>query len=164
MTSIVPALTKEQIRIVEDLAKKIWTEHYTPIIGSGQVSYMLDRFQSAAAIREQIQNGARYYLLKYQEEFVGYFSFSIKGENLFLSKFYVLKEERGRGIGKAALLFIEEKVRELGLKKIELTVNKYNSNSIKAYEKMGFENMESIVQDIGNGYVMDDYVLQKYIS
>jgi RimJ/RimL family protein N-acetyltransferase len=53
--------------------------------------------------------------------------------------------------------------RERGIPKIRLTVNKYNSNSIKAYDNMGFVSVDSIVQDIGNGYVMDDYVLEKDI-
>jgi RimJ/RimL family protein N-acetyltransferase len=47
------------------------------------------------------------------------------------------------------------------LNKIALTVNKNNVNSIKAYEKMGFKNVGSVVQDIGSGYVMDDYKMEK---
>ncbi len=164
MTKIVPVKSRANITIVADLAHTIWTEHYTPIIGAKQVTYMLDKFQSAAAIQDQVQSGIRYYLMLYKDEYVGYFSYSINEDFLFLSKFYVLKSARGKGIGKAALQFIEDQVKELELKKIKLTVNKYNSNSINAYEKMGFDNVDAIVQDIGNGYVMDDYVLEKNIT
>jgi RimJ/RimL family protein N-acetyltransferase len=83
---------------------------------------------------------------------------------MFLSKLYVLNSARGNGIGRMALAFMEKQTRELNLKKIKLTVNKLNTNSIKAYEKIGFINIEAIVQDIGNGYVMDDYVLEKIIK
>jgi RimJ/RimL family protein N-acetyltransferase len=66
-------------------------------------------------------------------------------------------------MGRLALTFIEAQAKELQLKKIELTVNKYNSSSIQVYEKMGFVTVDAIVQDIGNGYVMDDYVLEKSV-
>ena len=164
MIEFVPVITKDKIKIVADLAETIWKEHYTPIIGAGQVEYMLDKYQSENAIGQQVENEVKYYIILNQGKSVGYFSFSIQEDVLFLSKFYVLKLERGKGIGRAALLFIEEQVRALHLNKIKLTVNKYNSNSIKAYEKMGFENVADIVQDIGNGYVMDDYVLEKTVG
>lgn len=163
MKKITPVRTKYDFQIVADLAKEIWTEHYTPIIGSQQVEYMLDKFQSATAIENQVIEGILYYLLVFQDTAVGYFSFRTKDSFLFLSKLYVLKSARGNGLGGAALAFIGTQAKELELEKIKLTVNKYNTNSIKAYEKMGFENIESVVQDIGNGYVMDDYVLEKVI-
>ncbi len=159
--NIIPAQTKENYLIIEELAKIIWTEHYTPIIGEDQVSYMLEKFQSKTAVEKQIEEGMEYFLLMLQENPVGYFSFKITNDSIFLSKLYVLNSARGNGVGKKALLFIEEKGIEKELNKIRLTVNKYNSNSIKAYEKMGFKNIEAIVQDIGNGYIMDDYVLEK---
>ena len=161
MTKIVHVQTAAEIKIVADLAKIIWTEHYTPIIGEGQVSYMLDKFQSPTAIQDQMDNGMKYYLTQFQNNFVGYFSFSYNEEVLFLSKLYVLKSARGNGVAKAALSFIGEQASNYGVHKIRLTVNKYNFNSITAYKKMGFVNVDSIVQDIGNGYVMDDYVLEK---
>ncbi len=163
MVNIVPVKARANISVVADLAKTIWTEHYTPIIGLEQVNYMLGKFQSETAIQDQVEKGTAYYLMQFQDAFVGYFSFSIREDVLFLSKLYVLKSARGNGIARAALSFIQEKGQELGLKKIRLTVNKYNSNAIVAYQKMGFITVESIVQDIGNGFVMDDYVLEKEI-
>jgi ribosomal protein S18 acetylase RimI-like enzyme len=164
MTTIVPAQTRVDYEAIADLANRIWTEHYTPIIGEQQVAYMLEKFQSVLAIEDQVEQGFSYYLLTHQNTYVGYFSFSTNDEYLFLSKLYVLNSARGNGIGKAALSFVEEQVKERGLGKIQLTVNKYNFNSIKAYEKMGFINSKAIVQDIGSGYVMDDYVLEKVIK
>jgi len=161
MVNIVPVNSRAEISIAANLAHTIWTEHYTPIIGAEQVAYMLDKYQSADAIEDQVEKGIRYYLMMHQERYVGYFSFSAEDQFLFLSKFYVLKSARGGGIGKAAMLFIEGQAGALGLEKIRLTVNKYNSKSITAYEKMGFTNIDSIVQDIGNGFEMDDYVLEK---
>ncbi|MFD1095588.1 GNAT family N-acetyltransferase [Salegentibacter chungangensis] len=164
MTIIVPAKTQTDFKIIEHLANRIWTEHYTPIIGKDQVSYMLQKFQSAAAIEDQVQNGMVYYLLIYEDKEVGYFSFSRQEGALFLSKIYVLNSLRGRGIGSATISFLEKQAKKLDLHKIKLTVNRFNSSSIKAYEKMGFKNVGTTVQDIGGGFVMDDFILEKPVK
>ncbi len=164
MTSIIPVTTKDQIEIIAELADEIWTDHYTPIIGSGQVKYMLDKFQSVAAITEQIESGTLYYLVQFEGEPAGYVSVYKKNTSLFLSKFYVHKAMRGKGLGKEALVFVEEKAKELDCESISLTVNKHNTNSIRAYDKLGFTNMGPIVIDIGNGYIMDDFAFEKKLT
>ncbi|PIB39239.1 GNAT family N-acetyltransferase [Maribacter sp. 4G9] len=164
MPTIIAVSSTAHIATVAHLAQTIWTDHYTPIIGSLQVDYMLAKYQSETAINDQIKEGYQYYLIKTDVGHAGYFALSLHKDFLFLSKFYVLKNMRGNGLGKLALSFIENKAMEYHLPKIRLTVNKYNSKSISAYKKMGFANVDSIVQDIGNGYVMDDYVLEKNIT
>jgi ribosomal protein S18 acetylase RimI-like enzyme len=155
--------TENQIEIVESLAGEIWTEHYIPIIGREQVDYMLDRFQSKQAISEQIRAGVLYFLMKEDNEFIGYIAVQPKGAELFLGKIYVKSSRRVKGYGKKAVHFAETLAQERGLRKIVLTVNKNNVNAIKAYEKMGFRNVGSLVQDIGNGFVMDDYKMEKTV-
>ena len=156
--------TEYQIEIVEALAREIWTEHYVPIIGKEQVAYMLASFQSRQAIREQIRTGIAYYLIREGDAHIGYMAVQPKGRELFLSKIYLKLSMRGLGYGKKAIQFAEKVAKELDLDKIALTVNKNNINSIKAYEKMGFINTGSVVQDIGNGFVMDDYKMEKTLS
>ncbi|NNE02981.1 MAG: GNAT family N-acetyltransferase [Eudoraea sp.] len=121
---------------------------------------MLTKFQSAAAIKDQISKGVSYYLITYDGKNAGYFSIIKENESLFLSKFYVLKELRGQGIGKKALAFIRNEATLRGCTTISLTVNKNNSNAIKAYEKIGFTKIDSVVTPIGNNFVMDDYVME----
>ncbi|MCF6224091.1 MAG: GNAT family N-acetyltransferase [Flavobacteriaceae bacterium] len=146
----------EDFRNIEDLAKEIWEEHYTPIIGPDQVAYMLNKFQSAVAIKNQIDDEYQYFQVYIDDISVGYFSFIKRDTSLFLSKIYVLKKYRGKGVGKFMMDFVLQKAMQLNLISIVLTVNKENKNSIEAYEKMGFQNMGSLVADIGNGFVMDD--------
>ena len=153
----------QELAKVEEMAKIIWHEHYTPIIGVEQVIYMLEKFQSSATMRSQIENGYQYFMISRGETPVGYLSFIKKGDALFLSKIYILKEERGRGTGRASFEFVENQARENQCKKISLTVNKNNLNSIRAYESAGFKNAGDLVQDIGNGFVMDDYLMEKLI-
>jgi ribosomal protein S18 acetylase RimI-like enzyme len=156
--------TEYQIEIVESLAREIWPEHYIPIIGREQVDYMLARFQSRRAIGEQIRTGIAYFLIKEDDAHIGYMAVQPKGRELFLSKIYVKSSRRGLGYGRKAVQFAEKVARDLGLDKIVLTVNKNNVNSIKAYEKIGFTNTGSVVQDIGSGFVMDDYKMEKKLS
>ncbi len=84
-----------------------------------------------------------------------------KGKELFLNKLYLKSSERGKKFGKKAIQFVGNLAKEKNLRKITLTVNKYNTNSINAYEKMGFKNIGPVIQDIGNGFIMDDYKMEK---
>ena len=119
---------------------------------------MVSTFQSADAIENQIKNDhLEYYIINHNNEPSGYIAIRHIGQELFLSKFYVVKEKRGTGLGKEGLEFIIKKARESGASMITLTVNKYNLNSIKAYERMGFKNEGAVIADIGSGYIMDDY-------
>ena len=151
-------ISQKDILTVADLADRIWHEHYLPIIGQEQVNYMVSTFQSPVAIENQIKNEHyEYYILYHQSKPSGYFALKQSGEELFLSKLYVLKEKRGTGLGKEGLRFISQKAKESGLRRITLTVNKQNINSIKAYEKLGFRNDGPVIADIGGGFVMDDF-------
>jgi len=163
MTEIKIVNKESDYKTIADLARIIWQQHYVPIIGANQVEYMLDKYQSVAAIKQQLNEAAQYFIICYQDKAVGYISFIKKQDVLFLSKIYILDSYRGKGLGKSAMAFIKASAIKLGLVKIALTVNKYNTNSIKAYKKMGFDNIGEIVTDIGNGFVMDDYILEKNI-
>ncbi|GAA4952879.1 hypothetical protein GCM10023314_28020 [Algibacter agarivorans] len=163
MIEIAIANTTPDFLQIETLADTIWREHYIPIVGKPQIDYMLDKFQSAEAIEQQIIDGFEYFVLNYDKTPVGYISIRKENKALFLSKIYVLSSCRGKKIGKTAMLFIEEKAKDYQLKKIRLTVNINNTNSIKAYEKLGFKNVGPLITDIGNGFVMDDYEMVKVL-
>lgn len=156
-------LTEKQLEEVELLAREIWTEHYTPIIGREQVAYMLDRYQTKYAISEQIKSGMLYFLMQVDNESIGYIAVKQKEDELFLSKIYIKLQKRGLGYGEKAVQFAETLAKAKSLNRIVLTVNKNNVNSIKAYEKMGFKNMGSVIQDIGNGFFMDDFTMLKLV-
>ncbi len=160
---ITKVFSEAEIDTVARLADTIWREHYTSIIGKGQVDYMLDKYQSVRAITNQIKENAHYYLVWEGNMPAGYFSYYKKPSELFLSKIYILKDLRGHGLGKLAMEFIEMKATEEKLPAITLTVNRNNSRSIAAYEKMGFYQKDAVVMDIGGGYVMDDYVMEKQL-
>jgi GNAT superfamily N-acetyltransferase len=135
MKTILPARTTAEYTTIADLANRIWFEHFGPIIGEQQVSYMLKKFQSALAIEDQVEKGMGYYLLLHQAIPVGYFAFSRKEESLFLSKLYVLDSMRGSGMGRLALTFIEAQAKELQLKKIEFLHHLYIQDQTNLFIK-----------------------------
>lgn len=164
MINFKPVTHNSDIKIVSELAKEIWTEHYTPIIGIDQVNYMLEKFQSKKAIEDQtLLSNYKYFIIYNETTPIGYLSIKKEETSLFLSKIYIKATSRGEGIGKTAMSFIENQAKTLNCKKIYLTVNKYNTNSIKAYQKIGFNKIEELVIDIGNGYIMDDYKMEKLL-
>lgn len=155
--------TDEQISRAERLAGQIWRQHYTPIIGPAQVDYMLERFQCADAIRAQLTEGHEYFLAIQKGRDVGYIAFLIESNKraLFLSKIYTRRSARGHGAGREMLALAERRARESDAKKIWLTVNKHNTNSIAWYTRMGFVVTDTLLTDIGGGFVMDDYLMEK---
>lgn len=152
------------IDIVARLAREIWFEHYLPIIGQAQISYMVAKFQSAEAIAEQLASGYQYFLAGVAGQDLAYGAIRCEPEQrrLFLSKLYVLKSQRGTGLGRILLDEFERLGRQQGLHSIWLTVNKHNP-AVDAYVRLGFKVTESVITDIGNGFVMDDYRMEKKI-
>lgn len=161
---LVQVKDRKSVVAVETLANEIWREYYIPIVGREQVEYMLKRFQSKKAITAQIKEGFLYYLIKNERnQYIGYCGALPKEEELFLSKVYLTAPNRGKGCGRQMIEFIEEIAQERRLQKITLTVNKNNTGAIHAYKKMGFAMTEAIVQDIGGGFFMDDYKMEKQL-
>ena len=161
LVSFAEATSKRDIATLARLAQVIWRDHYTPIIGAGQVAYMLDKFQSAAAIAAHIAGpGNWYFLIRHQRRAVGYIGLERRGETLFLSKLYLEKSVRGQGLGRCAVDFVRRFAAERGFSSLSLTVNKHNAVAIAAYQRTGFTRTGEVVTDIGGGYVMDDYVFE----
>lgn len=148
------------------LARIVWTQHYSGMMDNGQIEYMLDNFQSHAAIMSQISQGYQYYLIECPDGIAGYFSFRPEADNnkMFISKLYVLKPMRGRGYFSKVLDFIQLRAKEMQITSAYLTVNKANINSISIYKKKGFEITADTITDIGNGYFMDDFLMSKTLN
>lgn len=150
------------IEKLAQLAKEIWEEHFTSIIGSEQVAYMVDKFQSKTAITNQIlHEGYAYYKIVEEGQLIGYMGVVFSEKETFLSKLYIKEAARGKGYASFALKFLQLLCKERDCHSLWLTCNKYNKDTIAKYEKMGFVIFESAVSDIGNGYVMDDYYMRK---
>ena len=155
-----PALVKidsSQFDTLFGLAKEIWNMHYVPIVGQGQVDYMLNSIYSPAGLEKQTQEGQSFYFIKNQGTIIGFLGLSMKNGG-FIHKFYIHPKQQGQGLGRNVFDLI---VAELGHpKSIQLTVNRENFKSINFYFKCRFKIKSVEDFDIGEGYFMNDFVME----
>lgn len=161
MVSVKVAENNEDIKEIAELAEVIWHEYFSTLLSPEQIDYMVEKFQSYKAIKEAVDNdGYKYYMAYCGDELCGYLGYHNEGKGrIFISKIYVRADKRRKGIASAML----EKLRvdEPDADTWYLTVNRYNSGSIAVYNKRGFVTVKEQVTDIGNGFVMDDFVMEK---
>jgi diamine N-acetyltransferase len=160
---IIPA-AEADLPVVSDLAGVIWRACYPDIITHAQIDYMLARMYALEVMRDEIRTqGIRYDLLFVDGKPAGFISYGPASEPgvMKLHKIYLLVELHGRGLGSRLLQHVEREVRRLGARRLILYVNKGNARAITAYQRNGFVVAETVVTDIGNGFIMDDYIMAK---
>ena len=149
---------EQAIKELSALASEIVKEHYDPILGAEQNDYMIEKFQSVSALQAQLAQGYQYYFVCLKpDRQIGFMGMYQRGSEWYISKLYLHKDFRGRGYAREMLDFAISLAKKAGTERITLNVNKYN-NAVAIYEKLGFERIRDEVNDIGHGYVMDDYV------
>ena len=146
-----------KIKEMSAMATEIVREHFDPLIGKEQNDYMIQKFQTVDAIKRQLKNRYRYYFVKNEGQVIGFLAIYPREEVMYLSKFYLYKDERGQGYSHQMLKFVIKKAKEIGLAAIELNVNRFN-DACRAYDHLGFIVVRAEKNDIGNGFYMDDYV------
>lgn len=161
--------TPEDRRRLAALADEIWHEYWPALIGEAQTDYMVEQFQSLEAIeRDMAEHGYEYWFLRTDDDgrVVGYTGGRPEPETnrFFISKIYLLAEERGRGFASQTVRFYEDLCRERGFGAMYLTVNKHNDLGVRAYLGKGFETIDSVETDIGQGFIMDDFVMEKRVD
>lgn len=150
---------EQGIHEMSRMAEAIVREHFDPLIGKEQNDYMIAMFQKPEAIRSQLEHGSRYYFVLHEGKRAGFLAFYPKDAVMYLSKFYLYRSERGKGLSRKMLAFVRSKTIKEGLHAIELNVNRHNM-AVQVYEKLGFHVVREEMNDIGKGYYMDDYVLR----
>lgn len=162
--AVLVPLTEADFEPLARLADTIWRAHYGPLIGLAQVEYMLKGRYTPEKLRTYLGASDRWLrLLKLDGERIGYCSYSLTATpgEMKLEQLYLLESFKGRGLGGLMLRHVEAEARAHGCATLMLTVNKGNTGSIAVYKKSGFTVREEAVFDIGNGFVMDDYVMEK---
>ncbi len=146
------------IAAMSAMATSIVRECFDPLIGKAQNDHMLALFQTESAIREQIEGGLRYFFVQDGGgRELGFLAFCPKGDDLYLSKFYLYKAERGRGHARRMMDFVIAEAQQAHCRGVELNVNK-NNEACRVYERLGFRIARAEKKDIGGGFFMDDYV------
>ena len=146
---------------LSELSNIIWHEFFPSILTIEQIDYMVNKFQSYDAMKKQIDDGYEYYLLNLNDTYIGYIGIKKEEDKLFISKIYLLKEYRGKHLIKYVFEFFDEISDKYNLSLQYMTVNKYNSHAIDVYKRFNFIITDDVVTDIGQGFVMDDYIMTK---
>ncbi|MFZ4544969.1 MAG: GNAT family N-acetyltransferase [Saprospiraceae bacterium] len=148
----------EDFSTIERLARSIWQDHYVSMIGQAQVDYMLEKFYRIDALNAQHQEGQAFWLIEIEGEPCGYIGISEKEKGaFFLHKFYLNTNLQGKGFGKKIFDLLLSQYP--GAESIRLQVNINNFKSINFYFKLGFTIEKRFILNIGNGYIMDDYIM-----
>jgi ribosomal protein S18 acetylase RimI-like enzyme len=160
MFEIRKALTAD-IPVIRDLTFRIWPQTYSPILSRAQIDYMLEMMYSESSLtRQMTEEGCRFIIVYENNIPVGFASYSETENRIWkLHKIYVLPEQQGNGIGKLMLNYIIEEIKKQNARALQLQVNRYNKAK-DFYEKLGFTVFKTADFDIGNGYFMNDYIME----
>ncbi|MFN3761167.1 MAG: GNAT family N-acetyltransferase [Algoriphagus aquaeductus] len=160
---IIRQLSKEELTKVQSIALRTWPSTFANILSTEQIEYMLNWMYSIEMLESQFEKGHTFLLADEDGKELGFAGFELnyaEGPKAKLHKIYLLPEAQGKGAGKALILEVADRARKSSQKSLLLNVNKYNQMAIDFYLKMGFQEIYKEVIDIGNGYVMDDVVME----
>lgn len=153
---------KSQLFIIKELAYTIWPFAYGEILSEEQLDYMLDLIYDVESLEKQVENNHIFLLVEDDNQFIGFASYELNFENsnkTKIQKLYVLPEIQGKGIGKQLINYIKQIAADNKNLGLILNVNRFNKAK-DFYLKYGFEITKEIKIDIGNDYIMDDYVME----
>ena len=177
----VSVVTDEHIHQLANMAGEIWREYWPDRIGADQTEYMVEQFQTYEAIcRDMHEHEYEYWFVvegpyglrqdtimacvaQGSAHIVGYTGGhnELETNRFFISKIYLYKEERGKHFASQIIEFYNTLCLGRRLDAMYLTVNKYNELGVRAYKSNGFEVIDSVETDIGEGFIMDDFIMER---
>jgi len=157
--------TISDIPAIQAVAARAWPHTFKDILSDSQIAYMMQLMYSSESLKKQMEeDNHRFYLAKKEDKIVGYISIEHNYGNsrkTKIHKVYLLPEEQHKGIGKLLFSLAEEKAKAANDTAIFLNVNKNNVIAVAFYNRVGYSLIREEVIDIGNGFVMDDFVFEK---
>ena len=162
---IVKASLKD-ILLINKLAEQVWEPTYKEILSPEQLQYMFTMMYSKESISEQIvSKGHEYLLVKDDAQYYGFTSYEINAKPgvTKIHKIYVLPNAQGKGVGRILLSAVEKEAVAMNNKVITLNVNRFNK-ALHFYKKTGFQKVGEEDIDIGRGYLMEDFIMEKHLS
>lgn len=165
MIEIVTA-TANDYRTIRDIAYQTWPIAYGEILSKAQLDYMLEAFYNEDVLKDSVANKGHHFILaKEDEETLGFASYEHhynQKAQTKIHKIYILPETQGKGIGKRLIDFVENVAGENHSTSLSLNVNRFNK-ALSFYQKMGFEITTEVNIELDHGYLMEDYVMEKYL-
>lgn len=154
---------EEDLPIIRSLAEQTWPTAYSDIISAEQISFMLEKMYNKDELLGQLKAGHFFLIASEVGKDVGFAGFSalnLEAKTFKLHKLYVLPKMHGKGVGKLLMNEVVSSVKAQGGKFLQLNVNRANK-ATDFYQKAGFKIKETVDLDIGNGFYMNDYVMEK---
>ena len=154
--------------VIRQIAYDTWPISYGSIISQPQIEYMLDLIYNIESLKNQANNFNHQFILALNNFNipVAFASFSVNEKNTTqyrLHKLYVLPDYHRKGIGKIMLNHIISESSMNNIDSIQLNVNRYN-NALQFYLRNNFKIIREEDIDIGNGFFMNDYVMEKTVD
>lgn len=155
---------KAELPVIRQLAFDIWPATYSSILSQEQLAYMLELFYSDAALEKDFEKpGYSFFLLELDGKDAGFAGLELRADQTaHLHKIYLSPHYQGKGLGKRMVHFIIDFVKNAGGHSLTLHVNRHNK-ALQFYQAMGFEIIKELDTEIGNGYLMNDYVMKKVL-
>ncbi len=155
--------TAADLPTVRDIAYATWPETFRDILAPAQITYMLEWLYALPRLQQQVRSGEHVlHLAEMDAKCIGFVAHQINFPETGVTKIhklYLLPEAQGKGVGRALVEAVSDVARQYQQAAVILNINKHN-NAVAFYEAIGFDRAGEEVIDIGNGYVMDDYVMR----
>ncbi len=164
MITISRATTKD-ISSIQAIAQQTWPVTYSAILSATQLDYMMDLIYSEFSLTQQFQGKQLFYLVTDYDKTIAFFAIEHQYQNKEVTrihKIYLLPETQGRGVGKHLIAYITTLALEQNSKILSLNVNRFNK-ALHFYQKIGFKSIKVENIEIGNGFLMEDYRMEKEI-
>lgn len=166
MIQIIEA-TNQDYLLIQQIAHQTWPDTFGNILSEEQIAYMLEMMYSIKALTEQIQEKGYIFLLaKTEEKYLGFAAYELNYQGLAktkLHKIYILPEAQGKGVGKLLISHVAEAAKQNRNEVLSLNVNR-NNPALHFYQKLGFFVVAEENIPIGQGFLMEDFVMDKSLN
>jgi len=152
----------DEIALIRELTFRVWPQTYASIITQEQIDYMLEMMYSTSSLEKQMtEQGCQFIIVFEDGNPVGFASYNEEEPKRWkLNKIYILQNQQGKGTGKYVINYIIDEIKKQSASSLFLQVNR-NNNAKAFYERLGFDEVDLINLDIGNGFFMNDYIMEK---
>ena len=156
-------VSKQHIPTIRALAQRFWPVAFASILSEHQIQYMMEMMYSPASLEKQMDKGHEFAIASKYKQQVGYVAYEIdceKSGKTKIHKLYISPNSQRMGVGKTMVHFVAQQALQANNKAIYLNVNKHNNKAIGFYNKHHFQLVKEEEIDIGDGFIMDDYVFE----